>query len=213
MIRNSIFLESKKLKGKEMTVAQSNLTAKQLIKNKKRLNHKDFIAGNTLFLGYNAKFKEFTYDRTPLVLILRRGNRHTLGLNFHWLPFSMRQELVFQIMRLNKSNIENDKPLQFSYAQLKPFLKHFGYAPCIRLYINGRYSKSGVVIPPVKLPALSRMRTETFVQGKHTSTEIFAQVNKSSKQNKKSKKSKKAPKRKKVDRSKSIAKKANKKPK
>lgn len=178
-------MQAKKLSGKEMTLLQSKQSAKELIKTKKRLNRKDFEAGKTLFLSYNAKHKEFTYDKTPLVLVLRTGNKYTLGLNFHWLPFMMRQALVVQIMQMNKYNIENDKPLQFSYQQLKPFLKQFGYAPVIRLYINTRFSKQGVVIPSVKLPALAKMRGETFMQGKHTSTEIFNQVNKAAKKGKK----------------------------
>ena len=185
MQRDSILTEAKKLSGKEMTQAQSKLSAKELIKTKKRLNNKDFVAGSTLFLSYNAKFKEFTFDATPLVLVLRHSARYTLGLNFHWLPFMMRQGLVLQILQMNKYNIDNDKPLVFSYEQLKPFLKKFGYAPVIRLYINTRFSKKGVVIPSVKLPALAKMRGETFMQGKVTSSEIFKQVNKSAKKAKK----------------------------
>lgn len=184
--------ESKKLSGKELTYAQSKMSAKELVKTKKRLNKKDFAPGKTLFLSYNAKHKEITYDRTPLVLILRNSAKYTLGLNIHWLPFMMRQALVVQIMQMNKYQIENDKPLQFSYEQLKPFLKQFGYAPVIRLYINTRFSKQGVVIPSVKLPAVAKMRGETFMQGKHTSTEIFKQVNKSAKKAKMAKYKKKA---------------------
>lgn len=177
--------EAKRLSGKEYTQAQSKISAKELIKTKKRLNKKDFKAGKTLFLAYNAKFKEFTYDKTPLVLVLRNSAKYTLGLNIHWLPFMMRQALVVKIMQMNKYQIENDKPLMFSYEQLKPFLKQFGYAPCIRLYINTRFSKQGVVIPSVKLPALSKMRGETFMQGKHTSTDIFKQVTKNANKAKK----------------------------
>lgn len=173
--------------SKEMTIKQSNITARELIKSKHKLHNKDFKAGNTLFLGYNAKHKQQTFDRTPLVMILRRSNRYTLGLNFHWLPYSMRETLVFQIMRLNKDNINNGKPIEFSYDKLKPFLKRFGYAPCIRLYINARYTKSGVVIPPTKLPSVAKMRTETFVQGKRSSTDIFKEVNLAAKRAKRAK--------------------------
>jgi len=183
MIRNNVTESIKS--GKEMTLAQSKMTAKELIKTKKRLNRKDFAVGTTLFLSYNAKHKEFTYDKTPLVLILRVSGKYTLGLNFHWLPFMMRQALVVKIIQLNSDNIKNDRPLQFSYADLKPFLKQFGYAPVIRLYINTRFSKQGVVIPSNKLPALAKMRGETFMQGKHTSTEIFAKVNKAANKAKK----------------------------
>lgn len=179
----------KKPIGKEMSISDSNKSAKELMRQKKYLVRNDWTPGNTIFLGYDAKDKTQTYDKTPLVMILKRNKRHTLGLNFHWLPYVMRQSLIINILKMNMDNINKGKPIEFSYEDLKPFLKRYGYAPCIRLYINSRLTKQGSVIPPSKLPAAARMRTETFSQGKYTSQQIWKQVHKNAKKaNKKPKK-------------------------
>ena len=170
-----IFSKFKKMlsKVKELSKSESKQTVKELMKTKQSLKNSHFKVGNTLFLGYNAKDKTQTYDKTPLVLILRRGKTHTLGLNFHWLPYQMRHYLVLLIIKMNINNIKNNKPLEFNYADIKPFLKKHGYVPCIRLYINYRFTVKGVVIPPEKLPSASKIKAETFHQGKVSVEEIF----------------------------------------
>lgn len=89
---------------KELTPTQSYKKVKELLKEKKKITKKDFFPGNLIFTFYNAKYKEFTYDKTPLILILRRNNSHTLGLNFHWLPLKYRLNLIRIIMKMNKEN-------------------------------------------------------------------------------------------------------------
>ena len=158
---------------KELTPTQSYKKVKELLKEKKKITKKDFFPGNLIFTFYNAKYKEFTYDKTPLILILRRNNSHTLGLNFHWLPLKYRLNLIRIIMKMNKENIKEGKPIQFSYQDLKPLLKKFGYAPCIRLYINKRIGPTGLVIPPDRLLEVARLKTEIFTNGKYTAEQMF----------------------------------------
>ena len=74
---------------------------------------------------------------------------------------------------MNEKNIKNNKPLEFSYMQLRPMLKSLGYAPCIRLYINKRISGTGVVIPPERLMEVARLKTETFTAGKFSASQMF----------------------------------------
>lgn len=143
------------------------------------------VPGNLLFTFYDAKHKENTYDRTPLVLTLKRSSRYTLGLNFHWIPLSMRLNLIKTIIRMNEKNIKNGKPLQFSYNDLKPMLKSLGYAPCIRLYINNRLSKTGVVIPPERLFEVARLKTETFTKGRYSASDLFQMARKRGKSRRK----------------------------
>jgi hypothetical protein len=167
-------VESKLTKKiKELTPQESYKKVKDLIKEKKKLSNKDFEPGNLIFTHYNAKHKEHTYDQTPLVLVLRRGKKYTLGLNFHWILPTMRMNLVFAIMKMNKGNIKRGRPLEFSYKDLKPMLKSLGYAPCIRLYINARFVAKGVVVPPQRLMEISMLRTETFTNGKYSAADLF----------------------------------------
>jgi hypothetical protein len=165
-------------KIKELTPRESMDAVKALLKRKRKMSNKDLKPGHLIFSIYNAKFKEFTYDRTPLVLILRRNSQYTLGLNFHWIPFSMRVNLAKKILDMNAAQIRQRKPLKFSYDELKPMMKSLGYAPCIRLYINSRFSKTGVVIPAYKLMEIARLKTETFTEGRYSAGQLFAMARK-----------------------------------
>lgn len=171
-------------KIKELTPSQSFAKVKELLKEKRKMSKKDLIPGNLIFTFYNAKYKEHTYDRTPLILILRRNSTHTLGLNFHWIPLSMRINLIKHIIRLNEKRIKRNQPLEFSYDQLRPMLKSLGYAPCIRLYINSRISKTGVIIPPDRLMEVARLKTETFTKGKYSASQLYAMARKAGRKKK-----------------------------
>jgi hypothetical protein len=173
-------------KIKELTTSQSNKKVKDLIKEKKKLKKRDLRPGNLIFTTYDAKDKEQTYDKTPLVLILRRNGTHTLGLNFHWIPLSMRINLIKIIIQMNVQNIQRGRPLQFTYENLRPLLKQFGYAPVIRLYINNRLGGVGVVIPPERLIEVARLKTESFTNGRYSAGQLYQMARKRGK--KKSKK-------------------------
>lgn len=166
-------MRKNKRKIEELTPSESFAKVKDLLKEKKKMTVKDLVPGNLVFTFYNAKDKNNTYDRTPLVLILRRNGTHTLGLNFHWIPLSMRLNLIKHIIRINAKNIERNKRLVFSYRELRPMLKSLGYAPCIRLYINSRINKKGVVIPPERLIEVARLKTETFTKGRFSASQLF----------------------------------------
>lgn len=179
---------------KELTPTQSIKMVKSLLKNKESLSRKNFQPGRLLMYHYDAKDKDQTYDRTPLVLILRTGKIHTLGLNFHWLPVSMRVSLIKHILKVNKHNIAKGSELQFTYTDFKPMLRKYGYAPCIRLYINNRISPKGTVIPPENLVEVARLKSETFTRGKYSAEQLYkkatSQAKKSSKLFRKRKKKK-----------------------
>ena len=96
------------MKVKELSKEQSLAKLKQLVKRQFKLHAKDFKVGNVIFMRYHAKCKERQFDKTPLMMVLRVSRRYTLGLNFHWIPFSMRMWLVRYIIKENKENIRNN---------------------------------------------------------------------------------------------------------
>lgn len=168
-------------KIKELTPTQSAKAVQSLFKNKVQLTSKNFVPGTLLFYFYDAKDKVQTYDRTPLVLILKRNSVHTLAINFHWLPLPMRIVLVKMIISSNADNIKNNKPLDFKYEKLKPLLKKLGYSPCIRLYINNRISSKGVIIPAGGLMDAAKLKSETFTNGKYSAEELYRRALKNNK--------------------------------
>lgn len=146
------------LNKQESIKAIKKLMARSKVVSVKR----DFIPGNIIFISYDAKYKEHVYDRTPLFMVLSRSKGYTLGLNFHWLPFTMRIWLIQYIIRQNKDNIRNNKPIQFSYKKLKPLLKKLRYAPCIRLYINRRFKRRGAIIPIEHAKGVAEINPASF---------------------------------------------------
>lgn len=174
----------------ELSIKDSLETVKGLLKRKRKIVSKDLKPGHLIFTSYNAKDKSVTYDKTPLVLILKRSRGYTLGLNFHWLPVSLRMNLVKHILDKNKANIRQRKAFKFSYGDFKPLLKSLRYAPCIRLYINSRFGKQGVMIPGYKLMEIARLRTETFTNGKYSASQLYMMARKAGSARAKAKKRK-----------------------
>jgi hypothetical protein len=165
---------NKSLFYKELSLKDSNKKIQALLKEKKTLvAKKHFQPGQLIFSSYNAKDKTKTYDKTPLALILKRGRKYTLVLNFHWIPLSMRLNLIRTIMLMNKRNIAEGKPLDFNYGDLKPMLKSLGYAPCIRKYINARMGRIGLSLPPERLGEVARLKGESFTNGRYSSSQLF----------------------------------------
>lgn len=161
---------------KSLSAKDSFKIVKEMLKTRtKKLTLKDFVPGSLLMYKYNAKNREETFDATPLVMVLKTSRRYVLGINFHWLPIPLRVVLVKKIlyMPINIRNIKNGKPLEFSYKELKPFLKKVGYGPVIRLYIKNRISEMGVVIPPEDLMIAARLKTETFTQGRVSAETLY----------------------------------------
>lgn len=148
------------MKDVQLSKRDSKKYLKELLRNAKGFRRK-IIPGNVILTRYVAKYDE-PYDARPLFLVLAKNSHHVLGLNFHWLPVNMRMKLVYVILKLNSRNIREGKPLVFSYKQLKPFLRRFNYAPCVRLYIKDRYAPKGVVVPPEDLVKVARLDTAIF---------------------------------------------------
>ena len=147
---------SKKKMKEELEKLQS-----RPIKDLKANYSKYFKPGQMIFFSYNAKNKKLPFDRNPLIIVLRAGEKYTLGLNFHWTPIKFRKILIDYILKINKQNIKNGKPLKISYSDIKRIIKGFG--PVIRLYINARISKSGAIVEPYLFRKAIELKTEYFI--------------------------------------------------
>ena len=145
----------------KLSKQDSEILLKNLLKQKVYFRRSSLKPGNTILTLYNAKY-DAPYDARPLFLVLAVSRSRVLGLNFHWLPVSMRMKLIYAILKMNTSNIKKNKPLEFSYKHLKPFLRRFNYAPCVRLYIRRRFAQKGVVVHPENLVKIARLDTAIF---------------------------------------------------
>lgn len=125
----------------------------------------DFVPGSMLFYRYDAKYKDNTYDKSPLTIVLRKSKGYVLGLNTHWIPISIRLVLLKYILQANKNNIRNNMPLNITYNMLKPIIQRLNLGPVIRLYIFGRISRRGLVVPPSMWLSAAMLKAESFSNG------------------------------------------------
>lgn len=135
---------------------------KDMVKRPKTLQPQDFQAGQIIMYSYKAKFDQNPYDRTPMAMILVRGRKHTLALNWNWIPPKVRISMMKMIMKSNKKNIEQGRPLDFTYKGIRKQLMRIG-APALRRYINSRISPKGVIIPHEYYNKVVHLRSEHFI--------------------------------------------------
>lgn len=148
---------------KKMTQAEKDAydMMKKLIDKPVKLKRKDFYPGALIMFAYDAQDKTRAYDGRPLCLVLGRAGKHTLGLNFHWMPAKLREKVMDGIMRQNKSNIKKGRPLTINYQTIKGLVA--GLGPVVRLYINSRISPKGVVVPSYQYYKVINLRAEHFI--------------------------------------------------
>lgn len=142
---------------------EAKVVLKDLLAKKENIQ-KDLKPGNICFYTYHPKDKAHYYDRKPLVLVLKVSGTHMLGLNFHWVKFNKRIDLIKYILKLNRKGDDFKIPLSFTYAQLKPFLLKKGYRDCLHCYIRTRID-TGVALPPSYLIEAAKLDLAVFKKG------------------------------------------------
>lgn len=135
---------------------------KKLTKKPRAIKGKDFETGQIIMFSYRAKYDQNPYDAAPMAMILERGPKHTLALNWNWVPPKLRKKMMALIMKKNKKNIEKGLPLDFDYGDVKRILMTAG-APALRKYINKRISTKGVIIPHEYYTKVVNLRSEHFI--------------------------------------------------
>jgi hypothetical protein len=132
-------------------------------KNVKSLKDDDFTTGNLVSFSYIAKDKQKVWDKTPLIFVLWRTKGYTLGLNFHWFPKKVRYIILDFILKKNKKNIKDGKPIKITYKEIKPILVKLKLKAIVRLYINKRISKKGILIPQEYMRKAIDLPAENFI--------------------------------------------------
>ncbi len=147
---------------------------KKIIKNKDNIISKsEIVEGGLYFYNYNAKNKEETYDKKPLVFVLKIGRKSNICVNFHWAPRPLKVVLIKYFIMNNRKNIKLNKPLQMDYKKLKPFLKKIGFAPIIRRHLRGRIHGKVVNIPSSELMYAAMADTAIFTEGRISAEELY----------------------------------------
>lgn len=139
-------------------------------KNKTRHGHpswNNIKPGMIMLYRYDAKDKTKIFDKYPLTLILHKKGNYMLGVNLHWIEIHSRIRFVTALIKSNTDRTGKfHYPLRFNYKQLVPLLKHSAYRNCVRLYIKRKVTSVGIIIEPIHLMDVARMKLAQFVKPK-----------------------------------------------
>ena len=111
-------------------------SAMQLIRDGKQ-NTRPFY-GNLNMFFYDPKFKKTLpyYDRFPLVLPIERYSDGFLGINLHYLPMTLRLQLLDNLVDYsNNTKFDESTRLAVDYSKLK---KLSIIKPTLKRYLAGR---------------------------------------------------------------------------
>ena len=94
------------------------------------------LPGKMYMFIYDPLYKKELpyYDRFPCVLLYKRSLNGFSGLNFHYLPYQMRVQLLYRMM-VFKTNAKMDEStrLKFTWAAIKGVAK---FAPAVPAFHN-----------------------------------------------------------------------------
>ena len=110
--------------------------AMDLIRDGRRNNNPFFGRLNMFF--YDPKFKKTLpyYDTFPLVLPLENYPDGFLGINFHYLPMSLRLQLLDRVVDFsNNTKFDESTKLDVNYSKLKTINL---IKPALKRYLAGR---------------------------------------------------------------------------
>ena len=98
---------------------------------------KEIQLGHMYFMNYDPKWKNTLkdYDRFPLVIPIEAWQRGFIGMNFHYLPYDLREALMKKLItRINLKEDTQRSYIDITYNDVKPFVRYKEVKPTIHKY-------------------------------------------------------------------------------
>jgi len=141
---NQYQLAQTSVKSKTWFLQQAKLLSKQdikplaLIQSETRRNTNHIIPGELYTFMYDAKHRDTLpyWDMFPLVFPYRRLKDGFIGLNFHYLNYQMRIQLLDRLMEFKTNKTLNETTrIKYSWATIQGSSKLKIAEPCIHRYL------------------------------------------------------------------------------
>lgn len=131
-------------------ISKLNVGRMQLLSDNQIYQHTKPGVGRFCFFFYSAKgFEEEKtlpyYDTSPMSLILSAGGGYADGLNWHYLPLTLRVQLFQHLLMIEGSNFSEKRRLTASYEAIKAMTDL--YKPCYKRYLLNRVRSQAVWVP------------------------------------------------------------------
>lgn len=142
---------------------------------KKRLDGRRSV-GKLYFFIYDAKTKKEMpwWDQFPLIFLLNTRDARTkqpsfMGLNFHYLPFNQRIELLKALNKIDKNDkLTVEKRTIITYATVLRYSKLA--KPCIKTYLNSHVKSQFVEVPKAEWEYAMLLGTAKYPREKFVHT-------------------------------------------
>ena len=125
--------------------------------------------GKMFLFNYDPKYKDKLpmYDRFPLVFPFENTSNGFIGLNFHYLPYGQRAQLLDNLMGLASNKAFTDSMrINLTYRVLKASSKFPGYEDCIKRYLNTHIRSRFFYIKPDEWSKAILLPLDDFVYKK-----------------------------------------------
>ena len=112
------------------------------------------IPGEMVVFSYDPKHKETLpfYDTNPLIIVLDRTNDGWYGANLHYLPPSIRADLLYDLQYNRKS-----------FQQIKAILEKNNFTkPCLKRYLVSQLTSRPMSVPKDQWEIAIQLPFESF---------------------------------------------------
>ncbi|MFA7408234.1 MAG: hypothetical protein WCY93_10515 [Anaerolineaceae bacterium] len=138
-----------------------------------------FHIGGMYFFHYDPKHKKTLpyYDSFPLIFPIDSGPGYILGLNFHYLPYTLRAKLMDALYEHVSNDRFDDKTrMKATYGILKSASKYKEFQPTIKKYLLSHIRSKLVYVHPTEWDISLFLNVASF--NKKSQTQVWAESRK-----------------------------------
>ena len=135
------------------------------------MNDKNTMIGRMVLYNYDPKHKKTLpyYDIYPLVFPIKLDSKGFLGINLHYLPLSLRAQLMDALYTLiNTKTIKETTRIKLSYNILNGAAKFSAFRPCVKRYLYPHVRSQFLMVSPLEWDAVLMLPLQRFIKADQT---------------------------------------------
>ena len=149
-----------KVKVMTGSINRDNIMSKQPLKGVSRV-----LPGMMYMFYYDPKGSKTLpyYDEFPLIILVDTMNDGMTGLNLHYLPIDLRQELFYGLLnRTSNKEFDEGTYLKITYDYLKATRSAKAFRPCFKKYLTSNIRGNIVNVPANEWEIAVHLPTHLF---------------------------------------------------
>ena len=147
------------------SISEKNIDQDNLMKQPPLVGTGNPLSGKMYMFWYDPKMKKELpyYDAFPLVILLDIGNDHMTGLNLHYLPIGLRQNLFYGLLnRVSSSKFNSSTFMKITYDHLNASSNLEAFRPCFKKYLTKQIKGRIVNVPAQEWEIAVHLPTSSF---------------------------------------------------